>query len=231
MGSIATSSQQDVSSIFNSYIAACGIASAREIGLFDQVRLNSPVNIDNFASVCKLDQRSSRVLVSALVTVDVVQYEGDSHRIKPGRLLEDAHLTKGLFHWLTLGSGSVFSRMQYIIHNKSQHENFFSRNSAAITYACRGANEEFIDPVFLKVMSSTGINFTSAVDLGSGSGASLMQVLNQFRTVQTLQSISLSRQLALHRPMLKGVVMAAGLPFWKGMRGSWIVALSLLKST
>lgn len=171
-------SYQDVAGIFNSYVAACSIAAAWEIGLLDQVRTNHPVNIVRFASSHDLDQRSTRGLVSTLVTAGIVQCNDDL--ITPGRLLEDAYVTKGLFHWLTLGSGSVFSRMQYMIHNKNRKGSYFSRDSAAIAYACRDANEQFIDPVFLEAVSSTGITFTSAVDLGSGSGARLMQVLDRF---------------------------------------------------
>ncbi|KAF5712497.1 methyltransferase [Fusarium mundagurra] len=169
---------QDVAGIFNSYVAACSIAAAWEVGLLDQVHNNNPVNIDNFASDHDLDQRSMRGLVSALVTSGIVQYDGDN--IAPGRLLEDAYAAKGLLHWLTIGSGSVFTRMQHMLHNKNRKGNYFSRDSAAIAYACRDANEQFIDPVFLQAVSSTGICFTSAVDLGSGSGARLMQVLDRF---------------------------------------------------
>ncbi|KAG9498439.1 hypothetical protein J7337_009244 [Fusarium musae] len=171
-------SYQDVAGIFNSYIAACSIAAAWEVGLLDQVRNTNAVNFDKVATSHDLDQRSMRGLVAALVTSGIVQYDGES--INPGRLFEDAFVTKGLFHWLTLGSGSVFTRMQHMLHNKNRKGNFFSRDSAAIAFACRDANEQFIDPVFLQAVSSTGISFTSAVDLGSGSGARLMQILDRY---------------------------------------------------
>ncbi|CAJ0553201.1 Ff.00g117130.m01.CDS01 [Fusarium sp. VM40] len=178
MGSIVNSSEKAVAGIFNSYIAACGIAAAWEVGLLDEFRTNKTVNIDSFATVNGLDKRSTRGLISALTTADVLKYNGT--HVVPGGLFEEAYRTKSLFHWLTLGSGSVFSRMQYILRNENREGNFFSRDSAAIAYACRDANEQFIDPVFLKAVNSTGLNYTSVVDLGSGSGARLMQILDRF---------------------------------------------------
>ncbi|KAF5025561.1 hypothetical protein F66182_2369 [Fusarium sp. NRRL 66182] len=177
MDHLSKSPKQDVAGIFNSYVAACGIAAAWDVGLLDQVRINKAVEMDSFAAEQGLDKRSCRGLVSALITADVLKYEGDL--VVSGRLLDDAYRAKGLFHWLALGSGSVFSRMHSMMRIKNREGDYFSRDSADIAYACRDANEQFIDPVFLKALAPTKLNFTSAVDLGSGSGTRLMQLLDQ----------------------------------------------------
>ncbi|KAK1716946.1 uncharacterized protein CLUP02_10380 [Colletotrichum lupini] len=181
MGSITNmklSSEHDIAKIFNSYVAAGAIGTAWELGLLDQVRTQKAVDIDEFAANRNLDLASTRALVSALATSDILQRQGGA--ALPGRLLEEAYRTKSLFHWLALGSGSLFARMQYVIRNENREGKFYSRDSAAIAYACRDANTQFIDPVFLNALKSSGQNFTSVVDLGSGSGERIMQVLDRY---------------------------------------------------
>ncbi|KAF5497446.1 Phenylpyruvate C(3)-methyltransferase [Colletotrichum siamense] len=176
LGPITTSSEQDVTKIFNSYIAASAIGAAWEVGLLDEIRKGKPVNVDKFAAQHNLDVQSTHGLVLALSAAEILKREGAF--ISPGRLLEDAYRTKSLFHWLALGSGSVFSRMQYILRNESRSGRYYSRDSAAIAYACRDANAQFIDSVFLDALKKVDHDFKSAVDLGSGSGERLMQVLD-----------------------------------------------------
>ncbi|KAG5974355.1 hypothetical protein E4U55_008217 [Claviceps digitariae] len=170
--------QQEVATIFNSYIASCSIGAAWEVGLLDEVRSNKSVNIDDFAIKHNLDKRSTHGLVTALATASILEHHGN--RATPGRLLEDAYRSRGLFHWLSLGSGNLFSRMQYVLRNENRQGMRDTRDSAAIAYACRGANKQFIDKVFLDAVASSGCAFTSVLDLGSGSGERLMQVLDRF---------------------------------------------------
>ncbi|KAG6001471.1 hypothetical protein E4U21_004303 [Claviceps maximensis] len=170
--------QQEVASIFNSYIAACSIGAAWEIGLLDEVRTNKGVEIDEFAARHNLDKRSTRGLVAALTTASILEHQGN--RATPGRLLEQAYQNKSLFHWLSLGSGNLFCRMQYLLRNENREGLRDTRDSAAISYACRGANEQFIDNVFLDAVASSGCSFTSVLDLGSGSGERLMQILDRY---------------------------------------------------
>lgn len=178
MTTISKSPQQEVTQIFNSYIAACSIGAAWEVGLLEKVRTLKSIDINDFAAEQNLDQRSTHGLVSALATASVLQREGNN--AIPGRLLEDAYRNKSLFHWLSLGSGSLFTRMQYVLRNENRQGLQDTRDSAAIAYACREANAQFIDKVFLDAVESSGCNFTSLLDLGSGSGERLMQILHRF---------------------------------------------------
>ncbi|KAG6014090.1 hypothetical protein E4U54_005862 [Claviceps lovelessii] len=170
--------QQEVTKIFNSYIAACSIGAAWEVGLLDEVRNNKSVDIDNFASTHNLDKRSTHGLVTALTTAGILEHQDNT--ATPGRLLEDAYSSRSLFHWLSLGSGNLFSRMQYVLRNENRRDLRDTRDSAAIAYACRGANEQYIDKVFLNAIATSGCAFNSVLDLGSGSGERLMQVLERY---------------------------------------------------
>jgi len=108
MGSIASNSEREVASIFNSAIAAAAIGAAWELGFLDELRNQKKVEVAKFAAEHDLDSRSMQGLVSALAVVNVVRRDHDT--VLAGGLMDEAYRTKSLFHWLALGSGGLFSR-------------------------------------------------------------------------------------------------------------------------
>ncbi|RYP39044.1 hypothetical protein DL767_002371 [Monosporascus sp. MG133] len=168
MGSSVSDSKRAVAHIFNSAIAAPAIGAAWELGLLDELLDQNKVDVQNYAEQNNMDRGSLKGLASALATVGVVERDGDT--VVAGRLFDEAHRTKSLFHWLCLGSGSLFSRMQYVLRNENRTGSFYSRDSAAIAYACREINKEFFDPVFWTAMRGLDYQIHSIVDLGCGSG-------------------------------------------------------------
>lgn len=172
------SAKQKVAGIFNSHIAAGAIGAAWEVGLLDEILHQREVSVDTFASQKDLDRLSLQGLVSALCSVGVVRRSGDC--IVPDALFSEVYTTKGLFHWLALGSGSLFARMQHALRNENRTGAYYSRDSAAIALACRDANTQFFDDAFLKALASVPHSFHSVVDLGSGSGERLMQILDLY---------------------------------------------------
>lgn len=171
-------SKRAVTTIFNSAIAAPAIGAAWEVGFLDELRAQKEVDVEKFATQHDLDSASLQGLVTALAIVDVVKRDQD--KVVAGRLLEDAYRTKSLFHWLALGSGGLFSRMQYALRNKDRTETFYRRDPAAIAYACRDINLVYFDPAFWTAMDGLEFSFRSVVDLGSGSGERLMQILTRY---------------------------------------------------
>ena len=173
--------ERAVANIFNSAIAAAGIGAAWELGLLDELRnQNMNVDVKEFATRQNLDTASMQGLATALGAVDVVERR-DQGTIVAGKLFDEAYKRKSLFHWLSLGSGELFSRMQYILRNENRSgDNFYHRDPAAIAYACRDINHEFFDPTFWKVMDRLDYTRRSVVDLGSGSGERLMQILDRY---------------------------------------------------
>ncbi|KAF2475999.1 methyltransferase MppJ [Lindgomyces ingoldianus] len=171
-------SKREVAAIFNSAIAAAAIGAAWELGLLDELRDHKKVDVHKFAKQHDLDSGSIQGLVTALAVVNVVERDHDT--AVPGRLLDETYRNKSLFHWLALGSGGLFSRMQYVVRNENRKGSFYSRDPAAIAYACRDINLQHFDPVFWAAMDGLDYKFHSVVDLGSGSGERLMQTLDRY---------------------------------------------------
>ncbi|KAL8709492.1 MAG: hypothetical protein Q9220_005734 [cf. Caloplaca sp. 1 TL-2023] len=173
-----TDPKRAVANIFNSAIAAPAIGAAWQLGLLDALRDQPLVDVHNFAKNHDLDNDSLQGLVTALAIVNVIKRVDD--KIAPGPLLEEAFRSKSLFHWLSLGSGSLFSRMQYLLRNENRKGGYYSRDSAATAYACRDINEQHFDPSFWKAMDGLDFAFHSVVDLGAGSGGRLMEILKRY---------------------------------------------------
>ncbi|KAI9168035.1 Phenylpyruvate C(3)-methyltransferase [Paramyrothecium foliicola] len=171
-------SKHAVAHIFNSAIASPAIAAAWELGFLDALVKQQEVSIEKYAAQNNLDLPSLRGLASALAIVDVVKRDADT--VTAGVHFDEAYRNKSLFHWLSLGSGTLFARMQHVIRNENRTGSFYSRDSAAIAYACREANVEFFDPIFWKAMGEIDYKVNSVVDLGCGSGERLMQILERY---------------------------------------------------
>ncbi|RGP69664.1 methyltransferase [Fusarium sporotrichioides] len=178
MGSIGTTPDREVASIFNSAIASCAIGTAWEVGILDKLRDSGRLHTGSFAKKNDLDVASTEGLVTSLVVVDILKRDGDD--IVPGRLFKETYRTKSLFHWLSLGSGALFSRMQYVVRNENRHGDYYTRDPAAIAYACRDINTQHFEPAFFKALDSVTFDVQRVVDLGCGSGGRLMQILDRF---------------------------------------------------
>lgn len=70
--------------------------------------------------------------------------------------------------------------MQYTLRNENREGDYYTRDSAAIAYACRDINKQYFDPAFWAAMDGLGYQFSSVVDLGCGSGQRLMQILDRY---------------------------------------------------
>jgi SAM-dependent methyltransferase len=178
MGSLSTSAERQVTGIFNATVAGWCIPAAWELGLLDHLRNNQRLHVESFARKHDLDVASTEGLVTSLVVVDVLRRDGDD--VVPGSLFDEAYRTKSLFHWMTLGSGTLFSKMQYVLRNENRKGDFYTRDPAAIAYACRDINTEHFEPAFEAAMRGIDYDAKRVVDLGCGSGERLMQLLDRF---------------------------------------------------
>ncbi|KAJ4419968.1 hypothetical protein N0V82_004683 [Gnomoniopsis sp. IMI 355080] len=176
--------ERAVAKIYNSYIAAGSIAAAWEVGLLDALKSQQSLDVLAFASKHDLDKDSTQSLAITLAVADVVKYSPDTATITPGSLFDETFRTMPMFHWLTLGSGGLFSRTQHLLRNENRQggESFHlhMRDPVAVAYACRTLNKEFYDPVFWRVMDALPYRPRSVVDLGCGSGERLQQILKRF---------------------------------------------------
>ena len=179
MSSAIIDSERAVAKIYNSAIVAVATPTAWEVGLLDAVRDHQRVDVPKFATEHNLDSDSMQGLAVAPAVVYVIKYE--QNVMTAGRLFDEVYRTKSMFHWLTLGSGGLFSRMQHVVRNENRMGSFYQRDPAAIAYACRELNRQFYDPIFWVVMERLDYTFQSAVDLGCGSGERLMQILGRYQ--------------------------------------------------
>ncbi|KAK3935978.1 S-adenosyl-L-methionine-dependent methyltransferase [Diplogelasinospora grovesii] len=182
--SSSTAEERAVAKIYNSAIAAASIAAAWEVGLLDSLREHGKVNVPQFAAEHNLDGDSMRgvAVTLAVAEVVVVNYDAQDNTtsVIPGRLFDETYKTKSMFHWLTLGSGGLFCRMQHELRKDTRSTADSHRDPRAIAYACRELNRQFYDPVFWGVMEGLPYKFNSVVDLGCGSGERLMQILGRY---------------------------------------------------
>ena len=176
--------QRAVANIYNSYIAAAAIGAAWEVGLFEELRQHEHVHISEFATKQSLDLKSTQGLVVSLVVVGILQHEGDI--VQTGRLFDEAYTQKSVFHWLALGSGTLFARMQYVLRKENRTGDYYTRDSVAIGYACKDINTVHFDPIFWTAMKQLDFSFHKVVDLGSGSGERLMEILNRYPNTKGL---------------------------------------------
>lgn len=173
--------RQAVAAIYNLSVAASALSAAWELGFLDELRSRHTVDLEEFASQHDLDQESMRGLVTALEIAEIIaKNEEAQSTIFPGRLFEEAYKNKSLFHWLTNGSGQLFSNIPYVVKNKNRTGAFYQRDSVAIAYACHDINILHFDPAFWIAMEGLGFSVNSVVDLGSGSGERLMQILDRY---------------------------------------------------
>ena len=178
MGSLGVDPERAVAKIYNSTVAGWAIGAAWELGVLDELRTNRTLSDEKFAVQNNLDVKATKGLVTSLVVAGILRRQKDS--IVPGDLFEEVYRTKSLFHWLAIGSGSLFARMPHVLRNENRKgEHFYTRDSAAIAYACRDINSQHFDPAFWSAMNGLDYKFTSVVDIGCGSGERLMQILDK----------------------------------------------------
>ncbi|MFI0805968.1 class I SAM-dependent methyltransferase [Streptomyces echinatus] len=166
------SSGTTMTQVYNHALAAWSISAAWETGVFDAIREHGLVHLDRFAAERGLDAGSLRELARALSAADIVSRDGDT--VRPGPNFAEADRTKSLFHWMTRGCGELFDTLPDLIRKDNRVGDFYRRDAAAISVACREINAEWWDPIFLPVVRD--LDFQYVADLGCGSGERLIRL-------------------------------------------------------
>lgn len=167
-----------VATIYNSAVAAFAISAAWEVGALDAVRDLGALDPLEFAAEHGLDDNATRAMFAALASVGVVSRQDT--KILAGPRLEDVYRHKAFFHWLTVGSVSLFADMANVVRTENRVGEFYSRNASAIGYACRDINRLSFEPVFWAALEKLGFVPTAVADLGTGSGERLVQLLDRY---------------------------------------------------
>ncbi|TJZ49609.1 methyltransferase domain-containing protein [Streptomyces piniterrae] len=171
-----------INEVYNHAVAASAISAAWEVGVFDALRTEGPLDAEAFAAERGLDARSMQELFRALAAAEVVEREGS--KVRPGSNFDEADRAKSLFHWTTRGCGELFATLPDLIRVENREGSFYRRDAAAISVACREINAEWWDPVFWPVVSE--LDFTHVADLGCGSGERLIKLARSREGVRGL---------------------------------------------
>ncbi|MGW5055271.1 methyltransferase domain-containing protein [Actinokineospora sp. NPDC004072] len=178
MTDIDLDARRAMAHVFNSAVAASAIGAAWEIGALDQLNEHGKLEIAQFAEDNDLDLDSTRAMFQALASVGIVE-RSEAH-VLTGPLFAETLRTRSLFHWLVQGSGALFSAMSSVLRRANRHGRYYTRDAAAIGFACREINARFFDPVFWSVISGLDFPVRRVADLGSGSGQRLLDLMRAF---------------------------------------------------
>lgn len=168
--------------IFNSVVAGFAIATAWEVGALDLLAEHGVVDVAAFCARRDLHPASIGGMFAALAAVDVVHRDAGS--VWPGPEFAEVHRDKAFFHWLTAGCGELFAAMPRLVRNENRRGEFYRRDPAAITHACREINRQAFDPTFWRVLEALDDDVTRVADLGCGSGARLAQMATRWPHVR-----------------------------------------------
>ncbi|WP_445282558.1 methyltransferase domain-containing protein [Streptomyces sp. DSM 118148] len=174
---IAQGNARGIASIYNSAVAAWAIAAAWEIGALDELHRARTLDTADFAARAGLDPLSTTGLFRALASVGLVRRDGAVVHTLDG--FDDMYRNKSFFHWLTRGSAELFRQMPAVLRTENRTGDYYHRDAAAIAYACREIDQITYAPTFWAAMDRVDFPFSRVADLGCGSGARLMQILDR----------------------------------------------------
>lgn len=167
-----------VAALYNSAVAAFALSTAWEIGALDVLREDGALDCDAFAADRGLDAPSLVGIIRALASVGIVRRHG--HLAERGPLFDDAYRSKSFVHWFARGTSPLFQQMTHALHSGNRTGRYFSRDAAAIAYACREINTICYDPDYWDAVDRLGEPPRHVVDLGCGSGGRLFELLERF---------------------------------------------------
>jgi phenylpyruvate C(3)-methyltransferase len=154
--------------IFNSTVVAAAISAAWELGILDELHHHSELDVAAFSRDRELHEESVKAISAALVKQEIVQSGRDRKTIAPGPCFSEIYQTKGFFYWLTRGCGELFSTLAAKAPNGARVGSFIRRDMRAVGIATQDIGELFVDPLLRSILDR--LSFTTAADLGCGSG-------------------------------------------------------------
>lgn len=167
--------RRTVTDLCTSTVAASVISAAWELGAMDELQDRGWLDIDEFAERERLDRASTFGMFRVLAAVGIVRRDGKM--VSTDVNFAEANRNRSFFHWVARGSAELFRRMPEVLREKNRSGSFYSRDPAAIAFACREISRHCYDPWFWSALESLDFEVSVMADLGCGSGDRVLQVL------------------------------------------------------
>lgn len=174
----AVSRADGAAAIYNSAVASWAIAAAWEIGALDELRRERRLDPTAFAERHGLDTLATVGMFRALAAVEVVERQDGT--VVAARNFDEVYRYKSFFHWLSRGSAELFRQMPSALARNEQVKPRYTRDAAAIAFACREIDEFCYAPTFWAAMERLDFDFSVVTDLGCGSGSRVLDILARY---------------------------------------------------
>ena len=138
--------------IFNSAIGASAIAATFEFGLFEELKANGTVDLEEFCDRRDLTCWSVTSVLQVLHCFDIVAISPDRKTARRGSLFAETYQDKGYFLWLMRGYGNLLHNLATIVKNGDCTLEGIGRDGKYIAMAGRDYGARFVDPHFTEML-------------------------------------------------------------------------------
>jgi SAM-dependent methyltransferase len=152
---------------FNGAVASAAISAAWQIGLLDELTGDAAVDLGDFAAEHDLHTPTVAAIAFALSARMIVDLDRDASVARPGPAFAETYRTKGLYLWLTGGSGNIFTALPELVSRQDRTHRRLERDAATIGVACRDVARTLLDPTVDELLAD--VTFRTVADLGCGS--------------------------------------------------------------
>ena len=166
--------------IFNSAIGASAIAATFEFGLFEELKANGTVDLEEFCDRRDLTCWSVTSVLQVLHCFDIVAISPDRKTARRGSLFAETYQDKGYFLWLMRGYGNLLHNLATIVKNGDCTLEGIGRDGKYIAMAGRDYGARFVDPHFTEMLGEEP--YQVAADLGCGSAERLINLAKSHPT-------------------------------------------------
>lgn len=192
--------------IFNSTVVAYAISAAIEAGVFDRLRDMGMVDAGEFARERGWRPEVTRSVLETLTAADIVRADTNG-TFRCGQAFESADYARPFFYWLIRGNGRLLSSLPDFAQGQRvpllAGEDDWGRDMRAVARASRMGGELYLDRTM--DLALAGVDYSAVADLGCGSGARLLKLVDRSPGVAGLgldiaaSVISMARQNARDR--------------------------------
>lgn len=160
--------------IFNDTVVASAIAAAFDLGLFDEIRTQADVSVQEFCDNNDLQYDTVRAILIALQTKKIVRFDPVKDQVSADDLFQQVCCDKGYFAWLLGGYGAMLQNLSEMARKKHRKQGSSNRCGQRIASAGRDYGAQFVDRYFQGCIDES--HYSAVADVGCGSAERLIQM-------------------------------------------------------